>query len=136
MASDPQHVGIGQGLLAELPKALAAGALALLGLAWRALARRRREAERDRELLHATADASRRCADALRWLLYVTGPGRGALDDRQLDAAAAEKRAEVAQGASRIWLALGETERRDIRTTQEMLAQEQDVIAEGEGDAP
>lgn len=107
-----------------VPAVLGAGAALL---AWVRSRRRRcvhREAERAKrlELLHATADATRRNADALRWLLYVTGPGRGALTDRQLDQTAAERRQDLAQGAARLWQALGETERRDIRSTQELLA--------------
>ena len=132
MASEPQGFGIGQGLLAELPKALAAGALALLGLAWRGLAKHRRERAAERELLHASAEAARRTADSMRWLLYVMGPGRGALTEDQLTAATAERRLELGQAASRVWQAMGGDERRSIRTTQELLAQPQDVIAEGE----
>jgi hypothetical protein len=118
----PQHVDIGQGLLAELPKILAGGALGALAWLWRWLRRSRAERERLAELLDATAEATRRNADALRWLLYVDGPGRGALTREQLDQTAAEKRLELAQAAARLWLALGHDERRDIRITQEMKA--------------
>lgn len=123
MASEPHGFGIGQGLLAELPKALAAGVLAVLGLAWRGLAKHRRALAAERELIHATAEATRRNADVLRFLLYVQGPGRGALDEAELDAAIAVKRHDVALSAARLWQALGQDERRAITATQEILEQ-------------
>jgi hypothetical protein len=113
--------------LAELPKALAAGILALLGLLWRALLIRRKRIARVHELIAATAEATRRNADALRWLLYVDGPGRGALTREQIDQSAAERRFEIAQASARLWQALGHDERRDIRITQEI---QQDVFPE------
>ena len=125
--SEPQPSTLGQ-LWRDLgvPAVLGAGAALLAWIRSRRKRCERQAAERAKrlELLHATADAARHNADTLRWLLYVTGPGRGALTREQLDMAASEKRLEVAQGAARIWLAMGEHERRDIRTTQELLAEQ------------
>lgn len=102
--------------------ALGAGLLVLVRARRKACLQREHERRKRHALLEATADLTRRNADALRWLLYVAGPGKGALTARQLEAAASEHRAELRIGTARIWLASGQAERRDIRTTQEQLA--------------
>ena len=104
MGTEPQHVGLGQGFLAEVPKAVALIAATVLAALWRWLLRRRRRAAALAELLEAREERDRVAADAIRFSFSRYDEGLTA--DEQA-ARIAVYRHDLDKARKRVWLAEG-----------------------------